>query len=97
MYIGALGLELYMPQCRNLKDKRQVVKSILDRTSHRFNVAVAEVDHQQLWQRSSLGIACVGVSEHYVREVLDRVDRSIRALGKAEVLESSIAVFKSLE
>jgi uncharacterized protein YlxP (DUF503 family) len=94
MYIGALRLELYMPQCGNLKEKRQVIKSIIDRTSHRFNVAIAEVDNQELWQRSSLGIACVSNSEYSVRNILDNVDRSVRGLGKAEVLESSITAFR---
>ena len=44
MYVGMLRIELYMPQCRTLKEKRQVVKSIIDRTRNRFNVAVAEVE-----------------------------------------------------
>lgn len=94
MFIGALRIELYMPQCRTLKEKRQVVKSIIDRTRNRFNVAVAEVDKQDLWQVCSLGICCVSNSESAVREVLDKVDRSVRASGKAEVLESTISVFK---
>jgi hypothetical protein len=93
MYVGALRVELYMPQCRTLKDKRQVVKSIIERTRGRFNVSVAEIDHQDLWQRSSLGIASVSNSEYAVREMLTRVDRSIRAMGKAEVIDSPIMVF----
>jgi len=94
VFIGALRIELYMPQCRTLKEKRQVVKSIIDRTRNRFNVAVAEVDKQDLWQVCSLGVCCVSNSEYTVREILDRVDRSVRASGKAEVLESPISVFK---
>jgi uncharacterized protein YlxP (DUF503 family) len=82
-----------MPQCRTLKDKRQVIKSIIDRTRGRFNVAVAEVDKQDLWQVGSLGITCVSNSEYAVRDMLARVDRSVRALGKAEVLDSPITVF----
>lgn len=94
MFVGALRIELHMPQCRTLKEKRQVVKSIIDRTRNRFNVAVAEVDKQDLWQSCSLGITCVSNSEYAVRETLNHVDRSVRALGKAEVLESPIFVFR---
>jgi uncharacterized protein YlxP (DUF503 family) len=94
VYIGALRIELYMPQCRTLKEKRQVVKSIIDRTRGRFNVAVAEVDKQDLWQVCSLGITCVSNSEYAVRELLNRVDRSVRGMGKAEVLESPITIFR---
>ncbi|MDD3718382.1 MAG: DUF503 domain-containing protein [Actinomycetota bacterium] len=94
MFVGALMIELHMPQCRTLKEKRQVVKSIIDRTRNRFNVAVAEVDNQDLWQLCSLGVTCVGNSEYAVREMLNRVDRSVRAMGKAEVLESPMFVFR---
>ena len=93
MYVGALRMELYMPQCRNLKEKRQVIKSIIDRTRNRFNVAVAEIDKHDLWQVCSLGISCVSNSEYAVRETLSHVDRSVRAMGKAEVLESPLYVF----
>jgi uncharacterized protein YlxP (DUF503 family) len=92
MFIGALRLELYMPQCGNLKEKRQVMKSIIDRTRNRHNVAIAEIDKHDLWQVGSLGITCVSNSEHAVREKLNHVDRSIRALGKAEVLEAPITI-----
>ena len=93
MYIGALRVELHMPQCRNLKEKRQVVRSIIDRTRHRFNVAVAEIDKQDLWQACSLGITCVSNSEYAVREMLARVERGIEAMGKAEVLQAPLYVF----
>jgi len=94
MFVGALRIELYMPQCRTLKEKRQVVKSIIDRTHSRFNVAVAEVDKQDLWQVCSLGITCVSNSEYTVRKILSNVDRSVRAAGKAEVLESPVTIFR---
>ncbi len=94
MYIGALRIELYMPQCHNLKEKRQVIRSVIDRILNRFNVAVAEVDKQELWQACSLGIACVSNREYAARETLNRVDRSVRSSGKAEVLESQAFIFK---
>ncbi|MDI6872909.1 DUF503 domain-containing protein [Candidatus Solincola sp.] len=93
MYVGALRMELYLPECRSLKEKRQVVKSIIDRTRSRFNVAVAEVDKHDMWQVCSLGITCVSNSEYSARETLNRVDRAVRSLGKAEVLDSPITIF----
>ena len=94
MFVGALRMELYMPQCRTLKEKRQVIKSIIDRTRNRFNVCVAEVDKQDLWQLCSLGITCVSNTESAVREMLGRVERSVRAMEKAEVLESPVFIFR---
>lgn len=92
MFIGTLRLELYMPQCGSLKEKRQVIKSIIDRMHSRFNVAIAEVGKNDLWQLSSLGVACVGNSESSVRRTLDQVNRSVRATGKAEILESPLDI-----
>jgi len=93
MYIGALRIELYMPQCHNLKEKRQVIRSLIDRISNRFNVAVAEIDKQDLWQACSMGIACISNREYAAREMLDRVDRAVRSAGKAEVLDSQVTIF----
>ncbi len=93
MFVGALVLELYMPQCRNLKDKRQVVKSIAARTRQVFNVAVAEVGKNDLWQAATLAVVCVSNSEHAAREILAEVERSVMATGKAEVIESPVFIF----
>jgi uncharacterized protein YlxP (DUF503 family) len=93
MYVGALRIELYMPQCGSLKEKRQVIRSIMDRTRARFNVAIAEVGKHDLWQLSSLGITCVSNSEYSAREILTHVDRSVRSLGKAEILEAPMTIF----
>ena len=93
MFVGALILELYLPQCRSLKDKRQVIKSVMDRTRQRFNVAVAEVGKNDLWQAATLGVACVSNSEGSAREMLAGVERSVRTMGKAEVIESPVIIF----
>jgi uncharacterized protein YlxP (DUF503 family) len=95
MFVGALRLELFLPECGSLKEKRKVIKSIIDRTRSRFNVAVAEVDKHDLWQLSSLGFTCVSPSESAARETLLRVERWVRSLGTAEVLESPIDIFTS--
>ncbi len=94
MFVGALRMELYMPQCSSLKEKRQIIKSIIDRTRHRFNVCVAEVDKHDLWQVCTIGITCVSNSESAVRETLSHVERSVRAMDKAEVLDSPLFIFK---
>jgi uncharacterized protein YlxP (DUF503 family) len=56
MPIGLLTLEIHIPDARSLKDKRQVLRSLKDRLRARFNVAVAELDHQETWQRSQVGV-----------------------------------------
>jgi len=72
--IGLLRLELRMEHAHSLKDRRQVVRSLKDRLRHRFNVAVAEVDGQDTWQRASLSIVTVSGNRAHVEEALQAVE-----------------------
>ena len=56
MVVGLLALEIHLPDAHSLKDKRQVVRKLKERLRARFNVAVAELDHQDLWQRATVGV-----------------------------------------
>lgn len=77
--VGLLSAELYLPGARSLKDKRMVLRRVKDRLK-RFNVAVAEVDHQDLWQRAQLGIVAISNSNDAVDQalaaVLDEIERA---------------------
>ena len=66
MNIGLLTLEVVIPYAQSLKDKRQVIRSLRDRLK-KFNVSVAECGHQDLWQRSTLGIVAIA-SDHAILE-----------------------------
>ena len=68
--VGLLSLELHLPGARSLKEKRSVLRSVKDRL-RRLNVAIAEVDHQDLWQRSRLGIVSVGSTRMEVERLLE--------------------------
>jgi uncharacterized protein len=78
MVIGLLSVELHIPYAQSLKDKRMVLRSIKDRLK-KFNVAVAEVEHQDLWQRAGLGVVAISTTtEHVDRElaaVADEIER----------------------
>jgi uncharacterized protein YlxP (DUF503 family) len=73
MHIGLCTIELRLPGNGSLKGKRSVIKSIVTRVSREFNVSVAEVDAQNLWQRAVLGVACVSSSADYAHGQLERV------------------------
>ncbi len=66
MPIGLLTLEIHIPDARSLKDKRQVLRSLKDRLRGRFNVAVAELDHQDTWQRSQIGMVSLSNDEAHL-------------------------------
>ena len=77
MIIGVSQITLHLPDSQSLKDKRQIIKSVMARIRNRFEVAIAEVEEQNLWQIAVLGVSCVSNSSQHVDEVLARVQRYI--------------------
>ena len=73
MHIGVCTIDLRLPGNGSLKGKRKVVKSIVTRVGREFNVSIAEVEAQDLWQRAVLGVACVSSSGSYAHGQLERV------------------------
>ena len=73
--VGVLTLELRLDDSHSLKDKRQTVKSLKDRLRGKFNVAVAETDFQDLWQRAAIAVATVSSDRVNAEQVLQQVER----------------------
>jgi uncharacterized protein YlxP (DUF503 family) len=73
MAVGLLTLELHLTEAQSLKDKRQVLRSLKDRLRQNFNVAVAELDFEDTWQRSVVGVVTLSNEEHHVQESLQKV------------------------
>jgi uncharacterized protein YlxP (DUF503 family) len=90
MIVGLCTVELYIPDGHSLKDKRQVLLSLKDRLRDKFNVSVAEVGDQELWQKAVLGIACVANEAAFVNQVLDQAINVIRAVPSLELVQSRI-------
>lgn len=87
MFVGAITLELFLPDCQSLKAKRQILKSIIAKVRSKFNVSIAEVDNQDLWQRATLGITYVCESNYQTQAALEKVQAFIEGLNKAEVID----------
>ncbi len=86
MQAAALRFELWIPDSQSLKTKRAAVRPIVDGLRHRLHVSVAEVDHQNTWQRAALGVAAVADSPGRLDEVLDTVERFVHRAAGVEVL-----------
>ena len=86
MIIGVLRLEIYLPFAGSLKDKRSVLKSLKDRLRGKFNVAVAEVEPDEKWQRAWLGVSTVGTDRRFVDSYLGQVVDWVRATRAAELI-----------
>ncbi|MDK2985401.1 MAG: uncharacterized protein PWQ96_1043 [Clostridia bacterium] len=71
MPVGIMKLELYIAYCHSLKEKRAVLKKILNRLREKYNLSVAEVDYHNKWQRSLLAFACIGSSLKIVDSTLE--------------------------
>lgn len=90
MIVGLCTVELYIPDGHSLKAKRQVLLSLKDRLRDKFNVSVAEVGDQDLWQKAVLGIACVANEGKHVNQVLDQVVNVIRSVPLVELVQVRI-------
>jgi uncharacterized protein YlxP (DUF503 family) len=86
MYVGASRIELRIRDIRSLKEKRKVVKSIIADIGRAYPVAIAEVDHQDLWQRADLGVAVVSGSPGRVDRMLTAVRSDLDRRTEIEVL-----------
>jgi len=92
MFIGVGRLELRIPASGSLKAKRQVVKGITGGLRAKFNVAVAEVDHQELWQRASVGVTCISESGFHAQKMLKEVEKFVSLDGRVEIIDTASAV-----
>jgi uncharacterized protein YlxP (DUF503 family) len=87
MFVGVVRIELHLPASASLKDKRTVVRSLKERIRQRVHAAVAEVDHQDLWQRAALGVAVVSGEHRQVAEMLQSVRHLVDSTHGAELLD----------
>ena len=88
VHVLALTVELHLPQCHSLKEKRAVLKSMTEGARNRYAVAVAETDHQDTWQRAQVGFACVSGSTSHATDVVDEVERFVWSFPESEVIDA---------
>ena len=87
MIVLSVKLIFYIPHAQSLKDKRQVCRSLTDKTRHKFNAAVAEVDTQDVHQTLTVGIAVVSGDAKHAKQMLDEVVRFMEGNADAELVE----------
>lgn len=90
MVVGLCTVELFIAGSQSLKDKRQVLHSLKDRLHGKFNLSVAEVDGQDLWQKAVLGMACVANDGSHVNQVLEQALNLIRSIPAVEVVRTKL-------
>jgi uncharacterized protein len=92
MVIGLLTLDLHFPGARSLKDKRQALRSLETRLRNKFNVAVAEVEHQDLWQRARLAVVSVNTDHGHLESTLSSVEGEAHHAREIQVLDTQTEI-----
>lgn len=94
MFIGIARYDLFIAHSSSLKDKRQVLRAVTMSVQKKFNVAIAEIDFQDKWQRAALGVSCVSESPSHCRKVLQEVEKQIgrAAIDGGELVDRSVEV-----
>ena len=91
MVVALLTLECHLPMAQSLKDKRMVLRSVKDRL-RKFNVAVAETAHQDLWQRAEIAVVTVAGNERLAQQELDAVSDAIEGAEPGLVTRSEVEI-----
>ena len=92
MLVALERFDLRIPGCGSLKEKRHVVKGLTSAIRQRFAVSVAEVDHQDLWQRAAIAVAAVGGSQHHLRRVMHEVEKLVDGWREVDVIDRELQV-----
>ena len=92
MVIGVCKLDLRIPENHSLKEKRHVLRKLIDRVRTRFNVAIAEVGDNDLWQRAEMGFCTVGNDRRHINSSLDKIVYFIEQMNLVEMVRTEIEI-----
>jgi len=92
MIVGTAHIELHIPGATSLKEKRSVVRGLRERLISRCKVSAAEIDHQDLWQRATLGVAVVSGDRRTVDQVMSQVLRLCEAESRAYLVDFTVEI-----
>jgi uncharacterized protein YlxP (DUF503 family) len=93
MPVAVLAIRISLPDAHSLKDKRRIVKSLKDRIRQSFNVSVAEMDLQDVWQAASLGVSVISPDKRFAEAVASKVADFVRADHRLSVVSYEMEVF----
>jgi hypothetical protein len=88
MIVGLSRLVIFLPENHSLKEKRQAITRIVERTKGKFNISIMEIDQTNLWQKATIGFAVVGVKQDHVDATLENVSRYIESMYIGKVIGS---------
>jgi len=92
MVVGVSRIDIFLPDNQSLKDKRQAVKKIVEKTKATFNISIMEVDQTNLWQRARIGFSIVGVKQEHVHASIDHIVEYIESLYIGTIIDTKTEI-----
>ena len=92
MVLGYGIIDFRLHECRSLKGKRRIVKSIVNQLRNHFNASVAEVGSNDIYQKAEIGFALVGNNRQVINSKIDKLFNFVDALGLAEIIDSEMEI-----
>jgi uncharacterized protein YlxP (DUF503 family) len=83
---------LSLPGARGLKDKRRLVKGLVERAQRRFRVSAAEVDHHDTWRRAAVGFACISTSTRHAHAILAEIARFVERQDEMVLMDFQVEI-----
>ena len=88
MVVGVSRIEIFFPEAHSLKDKRQMIKKIVEKARAKFNVSMVEIADSNLWQKGHIGLAVMGINRDHVQSAIENVQEYIESLYTGEVVDT---------
>jgi len=92
MVVGVSQIDIFLPENQSLKDKRQAVKRIVEKTKTTFNISIMEVDQTNLWQRARIGFSVVGVKKEHVNVSIEHIVEYIESLYIGTIIDTKTEI-----
>jgi uncharacterized protein len=92
MIVGVCRLDIFLPENHSLKEKRQAIKRMVEKSKGQFNISIMEVELTNLWQKATIGFAVVGVNQDHVNSTIDSVSEHIESMYLGKIIGSKIEI-----
>lgn len=92
MIVGVSIIEIFFPENQSLKDKRQSLKRIVEKTRARFSISIMEIGQNNLWQRAKIGFSVIGVKQDHVNRMIDDIHEYIESLYIGSIIDSKTEI-----
>lgn len=92
MVVGVSSMEIFLPESHSLKDKRQAIKKIVEKTRAKFYISIADISQNNLWQRALIGFSIVGVKQDHVNSAIENVCEYIESLYIGTIINTKTEI-----